>query len=391
MSNWMIPYDKLDTAQKDFVDGYTSGNTWVLGYAGSGKSILLVHLLKRLKDDSDQHHKGKTFGVVAFTTALGDLFRTGFKELGISGVPIMTQFELKKKPQYFDYLFCDEIQDMSPETLAMVKSSARNVISAGDSNQSIYGKDLLTNTPTIQGDQPVSVLGASKKELNIIYRLTQSVIEAVKSLMPHLSRNWTAKQDLTKVDVQIELREAISKENECTFIYDDAKKCCSRGERTVVLIPRHDQILYFVNTILKHQGKQPWRTVVNDWSKPDYDIMNAFLEKQGIPMMYIGNRYGSLSEAQRQDKIIIMTYSSSKGLDFENVYMPFVEKGLFITQDAKLDRATFMVAMTRSSHFLTLTYTDQPSEYVDSFSGKCHFTDEGKIQKRNNGEIFSIF
>lgn len=388
MSNWLPPYERLDVAQREFINGYTLGNTWLLGYAGSGKSILLVYLLKRLKAESDLHHLGKTFGVVVFTKALGDLFRTGFNELEITGVPIMTQFDLRRSPQFFDYLFCDEIQDMSPETLAMIKGSAKNVICAGDSNQSIYARDPLTNTPTIQGNQPVTILGASKTELNIIYRLTHSVIDAVRALMPRMSENWAAMEDLTNVDVQIELRKAISQERECTFVYDDARECCSRGERTVVLFPHHNKILFFVNTILHNQGKKKWDPVNDQWGKPNYYMMNAYLENQGVPIMYIGNNYGSLSEAQQNDKIIIMTYSSSKGLDFENVYMPFVENGLFITQNPVLDRATFMVAITRSSHYLTLTYTGLPSEYVKTFRNQCHFTDEAIIQNRNGISIF---
>ena len=384
----MIPYEKLDTAQKGFVDGYTSGNTWVLGYAGSGKSILLVHLLKRLKDESDRNHRGQTFGVVVFTRALGDLFRTGFKELGINGVPIMTQFELRHSTQYFDYLFCDEIQDMSPETLSMVKSSAQRVIVAGDSNQSIYAEDRMTKTPTVTGDQPVTVLGATKKELNIIYRLTQSIIAAVKKLMPHMSQNWTAKEDLTKVDVQVELRKAINFEKECEFVYEDAKKCCSRGERTAILFPLHKKILLFVQQVLRSHGKNPWPVVNDNYGNPLYSELNSYLKRQGIPMMYIGNNYGSLDEAQKNDMIIIMTYSSSKGLDFENVYMPFVDQGLFITQNPKLDRATFMVAMTRSSHYLTLSYTGLPSEYVGAFKDNCHFTDEANIQRRTTIDLF---
>ena len=97
MSNWLTPYHLLDPSQKDFIDNYRSGNPWLVGYAGSGKSILLVHLLNRLKQESDRNHQGLRFGVVVFTHALGDLFRTGFVELGITGVPIMTQFELKRR------------------------------------------------------------------------------------------------------------------------------------------------------------------------------------------------------------------------------------------------------------------------------------------------------
>lgn len=388
MSNWLTPYHLLDPSQKDFIDNYRSGNPWLVGYAGSGKSILLVHLLNRLKQESDRNHQGLRFGVVVFTHALGDLFRTGFVELGITGVPIMTQFELKRSNQSFDYLFCDEIQDMSAETLMLIKSRAKYVVAAGDSNQSIYAKDLMTKTPTVKGDEPVSVLGATKKELNIIYRLTQSIIAAVKKLMPNMSRNWTAKEDLTKVDVQIELRKALNVEKECSFVYDDAKSCCSRGERTVILIPRHEQILRFVNTVLGLQNKRPWVEESDEHGKPLYSSLNRHMERQGIPMMYIGNKYGSLAEAQRTDKIIIMTYSSSKGLDFENVYMPFAVKGLFITQDAALDRATFMVAMTRSSHYLTISYTGLPTEYVDAFQSICHFTDEGNTQRRTTVNLW---
>lgn len=382
MSNWMIPYERLDTAQKSFVDNYTAGNSWLVGYAGSGKSILLVHLLKRLKDESDKNRRGQSFAVVVFTRALGDLFKTGFSELGITGVPIMTQFELRKNNNHYDYIFCDEIQDLSEETLSLIRSRARHVIAAGDTNQSIFSKDLMTKTYTVQGDRPVMVLSASKKELNIIYRLTQSIIEAVKRLMPNMSRNWTAKEDLTKVDVQIELRKAISTEKECSFVYEDAKNCCSKKERTAILMPRHEQILFFVNKVLANQGKRPWMVETDDWGKPLYSSMNRHLEREGIPIMYIGNSYGSLADAQRQDKIILMTYSSSKGLDFENVYMPFAVQGLFITQDAALDRTTFMVAMTRSSHYLTISYTGTPSAYVKAFEDNCHLTDEGNTQRR---------
>ena len=383
---WMPSRELLDGAQirflnSEFENRNNRGNTWVVGYAGSGKSVLLVHLLKMLKDDSDRNHLNKTFCVVAFTRALGDLFRTGFRELGITGVPIMTQFELRRNPQHFDYIFCDEIQDMSPETLTMVRSSGTKIITAGDSNQSIYDKDLMTATRTVRGDQPVAVLGATKKELNIIYRLTRSIIEAVKRLMPHMAQNWTAHEDLTHEDVVISLRKCISRDSECDYVYSDAKRCVERGERTAILFPHHKNILEFITRVLVSNGKLPWIEQQNQYgSKPDYSILNSYLSRQGIPIMYVGNSYGSLYEAQQYNKIIIMTYSSSKGLDFENVYLPFVNRGLFITQDATLDRATFMVAMTRSSRILTISYTGLPSEYVDTFRDGCYFIDESQQQ-----------
>jgi superfamily I DNA and RNA helicase len=45
---WMIREDQLDPDQKEFVnvESKKSGNIWVKGFAGSGKSVLLIHSLK---------------------------------------------------------------------------------------------------------------------------------------------------------------------------------------------------------------------------------------------------------------------------------------------------------------------------------------------------------
>lgn len=48
-------------------------------------------------------------------------------------------------------------------------------------------------------------------------------------------------------------------------------------------------------------------------------VMNAFLKVNGIKMQYVGNGYGNFSENDR--RIILMTYHSAKGLDFDNVFI----------------------------------------------------------------------
>jgi superfamily I DNA and RNA helicase len=44
---WMIREDQLDPDQREFVNVESKkwGNIWVKGFAGSGKSVLLVHSL----------------------------------------------------------------------------------------------------------------------------------------------------------------------------------------------------------------------------------------------------------------------------------------------------------------------------------------------------------
>lgn len=44
---WMIREDQLDPDQREFinVESQRTGNIWVKGFAGSGKSVLLIHSL----------------------------------------------------------------------------------------------------------------------------------------------------------------------------------------------------------------------------------------------------------------------------------------------------------------------------------------------------------
>lgn len=387
MPNWIPPFERLDPVQRAFVTNYRNGNVCLHGYPGSGKSILLVYLLRRLR----QEQPNLEYGVVSYTHALADLFRTGFNELGMgtSSIPVMTQFELQKSGRMFDYIFCDEIQDLSPETLNMIRSRARKyVIAAGDTNQSIYILDPLSNTAPVVGDQASQVLNASRTHLNIIYRLTRSVISAVKLLMPRMSANWTAMDDITHEDVQIKLRKEISVEEECRFIYKNALEYCSNEERTAILLPTHKNILSFVNQVLVNNGKAPWAVRNNEYNRPDYDAMNAYLKAQGIKMMYVGNKYGSLYQAEQQNLIVVMTYASSKGLDFVNVYMPFLTRDLWIAPDAQKSQNTFMVAMTRSSKRLMMSYTGLPTAYLSSFSNTCSFRDMTRTQNSTGRSLF---
>jgi superfamily I DNA and RNA helicase len=64
---WMIREDQLDPDQREFVnvESKKSGNIWVKGFAGSGKSVLLIHSLM----DTLKRTKFKSC-VLSFTHAL---------------------------------------------------------------------------------------------------------------------------------------------------------------------------------------------------------------------------------------------------------------------------------------------------------------------------------
>jgi len=121
---WMIREDQLDPDQKDFVniESQKSGNIWVKVFAGSGKSVLLVHSLKNVLNKQPN----AKIAIVVYTRSLIDMFKTGMKELNLpSTIPVMTYIEfVDKNTSHYDYIFCDEVQDLPSRVLYAMNNRA---------------------------------------------------------------------------------------------------------------------------------------------------------------------------------------------------------------------------------------------------------------------------
>ena len=90
----------------------------------------------------------------------------------------------------------------------------------------------------------------------------------------------------------------------------------------------------------------------------DYDQVNRELESQGLAIQYIGNKYGNLTDSDSKALTYIMTYHSVKGLDFETVFMPFLDEDQTFWRDGSdIERRLFFVAATRSRRNLFLSYS----------------------------------
>ena len=364
---WMIREDQLDPDQKEFinVESKKSGNIWVKGFAGSGKSVLLIHSLK----NTIQKEPNAKVAIVVYTHSLIDMFKTGMQELSLpSSIPVMTYIEfVDKNSQNFDYIFCDEVQDLPAKVLYAMNNRARKVIVAGDSNQSIYDTDPRWQEPTVNPDQVGDIINARAFSLNMIHRLTRSIINAVQKILPSMNI-WGAKRDLTKQDVNIRLCEASSEQEEVKYIYQEALKGANVGDSSVILFPKNDLIIKFANLVLSANGKSQWTEKKNNWNKPDYADLNRHFRNNGIKLQFIGSGYGALKDAERNKEAILMTYHSSKGLDFDNVFLPFLNAHLPLRSNSS---TLFMVAMTRSRKNLYLTYFGYTHDLVDKFKGEC--------------------
>lgn len=364
----MIREDQLDPDQKDFVniESQKSGNIWVKGFAGSGKSVLLVHSLKNVLNKQPN----AKIAIVVYTHSLIDMFKTGMKELNLpSTIPVMTYIEfVDKNTSHYDYIFCDEVQDLPSRVLYAMNNRAGKVIVAGDSNQSIYDTDPRWNEAVVNPNQVGDIINARAFSLNMIHRLTRSIITAVQKLLPSMNI-WGAKRDLTKQDVNIRLCEATSESEEVKYIYQEAQKGTAVGDTCVILFPTNIMIQKFSDLLLGSNNKPKWILKNNRYNKPDYDDLNRHFKSIGIKLQFIGSGYGSLKDAEQNKDTILMTYHSAKGLDFDNVFLPFLNNNFYLHPSNAV--TLFMVAMTRSRKNLFLTYFGYTYNLVDKFKSEC--------------------
>ena len=368
----MIREDQLDPDQREFinVESKKTGNIWVKGFAGSGKSVLLIHSLM----STLQKEPNARVAVVVYTRSLIDMFENGIEELKPyyqinRDIPVKTYYEFVDRDNLsYDYIFCDEVQDLPSKVLYAMNNRARKVIVAGDSNQSIFDKDPKWREPVVNPNQVGDIINARAFPLNMVHRLTKSIINAVQKLIPSMNI-WGAKRDVTKEDVNIRLCEATSEQEEVKYIYQEALKGANVGDTSVILFPTTNSITKFANLVLLANGKVQWSEKKNNWGRPDYGDLNRHFKSNGIKLQFIGSGYGALKSAEQNKEAILMTYHSSKGLDFDNVFLPFLNAHFYLHPSNA--ETLFMVAMTRSKKNLYLTYFGYTHDLVDKFKGEC--------------------
>jgi len=364
---WMISEDRLGSDQRDVIDEIgkiTSKPIWIQGYAGSGKSVLLLHLLK----DYLVRKPNAKVCVAVFTRALVDLIQTGLRQtpyLQDKVIPVLTIYGLKKEIDNlakYDAIFCDEIQDIPREFITKMRQSCTHFIIAGDAAQSIYPTVPVFETPPATSEEIKLDIQPIEKNLKVIYRLTRSVISMLKCVFTDLLGE---RPIIGAVDTEVKLFKAISSKDEVAYCWKDAKETnqLRTSDVIAILIWGRDEIVEFANVILAIEGKQLWPKSfkgMGDDGSPEINFhsLNMHLEINNIPLMYIGNGVGSLERADRETKIIVMTYHSAKGLDFDHVYLPMTGNEMKINSNVPVN-ALILVALSRSKSGLTITFSGE--------------------------------
>ncbi len=352
--SWMIPEHRLDPDQSAFLGQLsTDGNQnyWVKGFAGSGKSVLALWSVVRLRRDNPN----LKVCVVLYTHSLIDLFKTGIPD-ELSNVPVITFHQFKRSPQHYDLIVVDEVQDLPADVVMLLRTYSNRLILAGDEAQSIYeGRVASDEIPALADARPYS--------LTVLHRLTARLIEIANSIFPDKRLHEAKHSRLKNVEVMLAVAEDAMEE--VKYVWHKAVASAVPGVPAAVLLPNRGEVLSFVNRVLITEGHSPWQVTNDQYGKPDFGAMNKYLLSQGLKLQYVGSKYGSLREAETSGMVVLTTYHSSKGLDFETVFLPFLSSGCSIWRDdPDREKTLLFVALTRSRLNLFISYTGSPHHLV---------------------------
>lgn len=367
-NKWFVDYESLDVDQKKLVNGgvFQNGQTigLVSGPAGSGKTIILVNALAKANTQS--------VAFVSYTRSLLNLADQGLP----STVRAMTYYQAQRNSAQYDLVVIDEVQDVPLQALNSIISRSAKTILAGDNFQKIFSKgaDAATLSSLVNGNQ---------HKLSRTYRLTPRAFAAASKIQPGALEGVDPSG---KSVVPIELY--------YTDTYDEGYELCfemsvaeaAKRRTSAILLPNKETITNFANWMLQKAGKPKWQATSNDFGDPDFGTLNEHLKLHGIKLQVIQNNYGDLNDAFGNNEVVLQTYHSAKGLDYQVVCLPNVsveEAG-----NRNIHRSLFYVSITRASGALIITQQkDSVSPFVKSIEEFCTIMDPKRINTSDDDEF----
>ena len=363
---WMVPATALGMDQVSVLNSTLNSSnriTWIKGFAGSGKTVLLMHLMLRLAEQQPN----SSFIFLSYTHAMKDLITNGLpvslkRRVRIETLKAFVKGQ-KKSRRIYDYVFLDEVQDAEIGDLqAVALSAGSRLFVAGDPNQSIYTQaaDPESFQRILNNPEP--------KSLSIVYRLTESLKRIAQFVLPtaHLE-NARLPANSGKIGSKAVYKHYDSVDEEIKGVWSAATDfgVAQAGNPAAILLPCHEAIIEFISGVLGRRVYIDFNSYLG--RKTGYEKINSELRAEGFPLRYLGNGIGTLDESEGQKIIYIMTYHSSKGLDFNNVFLPFLDSGYANAkyQDESYFNTLLFVALTRSRLQLNLSsHTGRPISQV---------------------------
>lgn len=322
--DFYVDYSKLDALQIKIIGEKFYDHMVVKGKAGTGKSLIALHKLGRVAPD-------KTAVLIVFTTSLKQYFKDGFEALGIDERTVFNFDDWI--PQKVDYVFVDECQDFSTAQIQQfIDNAAEYCYFFGDSEQSIYG---WRGDGVQSVEDSAKMLGVEPVELFKNYRLTiqnarlAEYVGQVGNLVNHCEKEGPRPRLFTgaTIDQQLDDMIRIIQNNNLT--------------RVGILVP--------INTKEKASRSHDTHGYIS------VEYVRDYLNAHGMPCeakMNDDNNSSVMELNFKSTQPKVLTWSSAKGLQFNDVFIPFCEN---LYEDSR--RGTLYVAITRCWSHLYIGYT----------------------------------
>ena len=330
--DFYVKEEELDDYQVKIINKRTDSSFIVKGCAGSGKSILALWKAKQIQEN------GNTFLFVIFTKALKQYMKDGISQIGLtaSNVENYNQcFYWSKdgstwqqgdwKKGKYDYLIVDEAQDFSKEDILLFKSKAtKALLLYGDSAQQLY--KFFTNKTAISMDDMAYITKFPTEQLVFNHRLPKKIAR---------------------------LAEYVNNEN------DDLENRCRKEGNELPKILKYNSLnaeLDAIAEIIKNRNFEDVGILLRN--NNDVEKVADYLRRKGLNVEAKVNDNVELNFNSSNPKI--MTYHSSKGLQFEVVFLPEC------TVSSQDDRNPLYVAITRTYQSLYITHSGNLSSFFDA-------------------------
>ncbi|TKD72219.1 3'-5' exonuclease [Pseudalkalibacillus hwajinpoensis] len=385
--------ETMDLHQEKLAKQIGEGNRLIRGVAGSGKTLILASRARLIK----QKHPDWKILILCYNISLSrsieamvrakmeeptDLFEAAMepenrfegisvrnfhewlkKDLRISEAKLPAILEKLEKGETilptYDAILIDEGQDFEADWLRLVslllKEETSSMLLVEDRAQTIYqrGRNYLQHTG-------LDFRGRSKI-LQINYRNTAQIIQFA----------WGFYQEHT------ETKKVVSGQMEGQEIIPPQSTRRKGPKPALVRFSNwQDEARYVAKTIRKlHiEKKVPYEEMLvlyrvkRTYKAGIVDTLKRAFEEQGIPVTWVTENQESKRVYQKDDGTVkLSTFDSSKGLDFQAVFIVNADNMPFALEEDKNREAALMyIGMTRAIEYLMISYSGE-SEYTKYF------------------------
>lgn len=290
----------------------------VKGVAGSGKSLTLLKKAKQISTFT------KSYAIIVYTKSLKQYFVDELAEIGQSAghVYYAKEWENSEKP-HVDYMFVDECQDFNSEEIQDFRNHGQYCWFFGDTDQSImeFTPTLTSTGHSVQSvEETARQLGVHAQPLGINHRLTVENARVGEHIKPE-----------TRLSMA----------------------CYKRGP-----VPRIFNTQSQLEEIYQIYKEGDFSDIgILAYHNVQINNIKNFFESRGIPVEWKTKDSMTIDFKSTNPKVI--TFHCAKGLQFDNVFIPFCENYLMENKKNAL-----YVACTRPLTQLNILFSGNLSPFL---------------------------